>query len=93
MGASEARRRPPVTPERPLEEIVPARAVLTELARGFLLVQNSNPEHAAQFARSFLKEQVGPPAPDRVVPLERVPIVRRGVATALREPRLDPSRT
>ena len=72
--------------ERPLEEVVPPRAVLTELARGFLLVQQSDPAHAARFARSFLKERMGPTVPDRVVAREQLPNVRRGVAAALREP-------
>jgi hypothetical protein len=73
----------------PLQEVVPARAVLTELARGFLLVQNSDPVHAARFARSFLKEHAGPTVPERAPPSERLTNVRRGVATALRETRLE----
>lgn len=89
MGTPEGRRHPAAKPDLPLEEIVPARAVLTELARGFLLVQTSDPVHAARFARSFLKEHAGPSTAERLTPLERVPIVRRGVATALREPRSD----
>lgn len=72
-------------PERPLEEIVPARAVLTELARGFLMVNGSDPVHAARFARSFLKERAGPDPYARIVPNERLPFVRRGVAAALRD--------
>ena len=35
---------------------VPARAVLTELARGFLLVHESNPDRAVRFATTFLRE-------------------------------------
>jgi hypothetical protein len=46
-------------PPRALEEVVPGRAVLTELARGFLLVNDSDPQRAARFARRFLQEQTG----------------------------------
>lgn len=78
----------------PLDDVVPARAVLTELARGFLLTQDVDPEGAARFARTFLKEHAGPaPPPPRVVPVERLAAVRRGVTTALREgtqPPFDP---
>jgi hypothetical protein len=87
MGRSEHEERP--AEELPLQEIVPARAVLTELARGFLLVQNSDPVHAARFARSFLKEQAGPAATRRPAPLEHLTSVRRGVATAMMENRLE----
>lgn len=79
-----ARRREEPPPLRPIPEVVPARAVLTELARGFLMVQRSDPAHAARFARSFLQEQAGAGRPDRPVPSERLPQVRRGVA-ALQE--------
>lgn len=48
-----------------IRSVVPARAVLTELARGFLLLQESSPERAVRFAASFLRERsgtaVGPP--------------------------------
>jgi len=69
---------PPVPAEEPGSEdihvIVPARAVLTELARGFLLVHESNPERAVRFAETFLREQSGrarPPAPSSGPPLSR----------------------
>jgi hypothetical protein len=39
-----------------LRTVVPGRAVLTELARGFLLVHESNPGRAVRFAEGFLKE-------------------------------------
>jgi hypothetical protein len=39
-----------------LRTLVPGRAVLTELARGFLLVQDSNPGRAVRFAEGFLRE-------------------------------------
>jgi len=70
----------------PLDDVVPARAVLTELARGFLMVHESDPDHARRFAQTFLREQAGPPAELRVAPAERLASVRRGVNTALREP-------
>jgi hypothetical protein len=70
----------------PLDEVVPARAVLTELARGFLMVHETDPDHARQFAQTFLRERSGPPSPPtRVAPAERLAYVRRGVASALRE--------
>jgi hypothetical protein len=37
--------------------VVPKRAVLTELARGFLLAQESQPDRAVRFAATFLKER------------------------------------
>jgi hypothetical protein len=42
-----------------IHEVVPARAVLTELARGFLLVHETNPMAAVRFAETFLREQTG----------------------------------
>jgi hypothetical protein len=56
MGSAEP---PDVSPDEEIEtlrRVVPARAVLTELARGFLLVQQSNPGRAVRFAEGFLKE-------------------------------------
>ncbi|MGI0129439.1 MAG: hypothetical protein ACREEC_04700 [Thermoplasmata archaeon] len=49
-----------------LRAVVPARAVLTELARGFLLVHESNPDRAIRFAETFLRERAEAVAPDRV---------------------------
>jgi hypothetical protein len=70
----------------PLDDVVPARAVLTELARGFLMVHETDPDHARRFAQTFLREQAAPPPTEnRVVPAERLASVRRGVSTALRE--------
>ena len=69
----------------PLDDVVPARAVLTELARGFLMVHESDPDHARRFAQTFLREQAGPPPDLRVAPAERLASVRRGVNMALRE--------
>ena len=86
MERWDGRRRgaPPPDP-RPIAEIVPARAVLTELARGFLISQAADPERAKRFAASFLREQQGPPVPTRVIPFRFVPAARRGVDAALRD--------
>ncbi|HXQ94456.1 MAG TPA: hypothetical protein VN864_04725 [Thermoplasmata archaeon] len=71
----------------PLDDVVPARAVLTELARGFLMVHETDPDHARRFAQTFLRERAGPPSPPpRVAPAERLASVRRGITNALREP-------
>ncbi len=48
-----------------LREVVPERAVLTELARGFLLAQHSNPDRAVRFLETFLREQTSPAVPAR----------------------------
>ncbi|HKV90340.1 MAG TPA: hypothetical protein VJQ43_03980 [Thermoplasmata archaeon] len=71
----------------PLDEVIPPRAVLTELARGFLMSQGSDPDSARRFAQTFLRERAGPPPPPpRVVPAERLAYVRRGVTKTLRDP-------
>ncbi|MGP8074513.1 MAG: hypothetical protein ACLQD9_08095 [Thermoplasmata archaeon] len=70
--------RPAADPRRPsgsedmeaIHDIIPARAVLTELARGFLLVRDKDPKRAARFAATFLRERVGaepPPAARKAV--------------------------
>jgi hypothetical protein len=64
---------------RELREVVPARAVLTELARGFLLMQGSHPDRALQFAATFVRECAGtatPPHSDATRPVS-VPARRR----------------
>lgn len=83
MEENPRERRPiPYVEGLPLAEVVPARAVLTELARGFLL-SAPDPERAKRFATSFLKEQqAAHPPTGRVVPLNRQPAVRRGVDLA-----------
>lgn len=60
----------------PIPEVVPSRAVLTELARGFLLLHDRDPTRASEFARTFLREQVGrtPTGSER----PHLPAVRRG---------------
>jgi hypothetical protein len=75
-GGLPKRRPGPVDASR-IAEIVPRRAVLTELARGFLMVQSDDPERAKQFASSFLREQAGRPGSERSVPPSRRPMVRR----------------
>ena len=59
-----------------IHEIVPERAVLTELARGFLLVHESDRAQAVQFASTFLKERAGRSAPGRVESVHRVTMAR-----------------
>lgn len=59
-----------------LAEIVPARAVLTELARGFLLVHETNPARAVRFAETFLKEREGRSASFRAEPVPKVSLAR-----------------
>jgi hypothetical protein len=69
-------RRAPV-PSEEFREVVPARAVLTELARGFLLERDHDPTRAIRFAATFLKEQTGtdrrpqPPSPPPLSPARR----------------------
>ncbi|HKS59166.1 MAG TPA: hypothetical protein VJS68_00115 [Thermoplasmata archaeon] len=61
----------------PLEEIVPERLVLTELARGFLLAQGTDAHQATRFARRFLKEKSAlPPRESVAVPVESFPPMR-----------------
>jgi hypothetical protein len=71
---------PPETSVDPeVEEIravVPPRAVLTELARGFLLVHQSNPARAVRFAETFLKEQAGRMVRPRVEPVPQLTLAR-----------------
>jgi hypothetical protein len=74
----------PASVEAPGEElraVVPARAVLTELARGFLLVQTSNPDRAVRFAAMFLRECAGTPVPSRVDASRPVTPARRRLGT------------
>ncbi len=78
----------PVSEEGSSEEdriraIVPPRAVLTELARGFLLVHASNRERAVRFAETFLREQAGEFDPPR----EEPPRVTRAQLALGRYPR------
>ncbi len=61
--------------------MVPARAVLTELARGFLLAHETNPDRAVRFAATFLREYAGTPAPTRVEGTRPVSLGRRRLGT------------
>lgn len=57
----------PIGPElEEIRKVVPGRAVLTELARGFLLVHESNPNRAVRFAETFLRECSASELPERV---------------------------
>jgi len=67
----------PAEPDRrTLFEVVPAPAVLTELARGFLLVRDSDPERAVRFAATFLKERAGEVRPQTVPEVPKVTLAR-----------------
>ena len=63
MGRGGAGESPAPADDEDLREVVPARAVLTELARGFLLVRENDRDRAVRFARTFLHERADPPAP------------------------------
>ncbi|MGD0256286.1 MAG: hypothetical protein ABSB90_00155 [Thermoplasmata archaeon] len=76
MDAATDRKLPREADERLLSEVVPARAVLTELARGFLLVQESNPDRARAFAKTFLQEREGASTEVRTEPVRRVTLAR-----------------
>ena len=77
MGRFDDRRADSFTEEvEKIEEVVPARAVLTELARGFLLVQQTDPAQAVRFAVTFLKERSGHPPPTHVESVHRVTMAR-----------------
>lgn len=89
----------PGIPEDPeaeqIREIVPARAVLTELARGFLLEHESNPHRALLFAETFLKEQTGRTGPSPGPAASRVSRARLGLGLLPRgavEPAAAPKR-
>jgi len=59
-----------------IHEVVPERAVLTELARGFLLAHQSDPAQAVQFATTFLRERAGRLPPTRVESVNHVTMAR-----------------
>jgi hypothetical protein len=59
-----------------IHEVVPERAVLTELARGFLLVHETNRAQAIQFASTFLKERAGRMPSARVESVNHVTMAR-----------------
>ncbi|HTT34447.1 MAG TPA: hypothetical protein VLX64_04505 [Thermoplasmata archaeon] len=72
----ESRERPRPAPGAPIDAIVPSRAVLTELARGFLIVNGRDPGRAAKFASTFLREHANPDRESAARP--HLPAVRRG---------------
>ncbi|MCI4343350.1 MAG: hypothetical protein L3J92_04445 [Thermoplasmata archaeon] len=76
MAGTPAREPPREADEKSLEEVVPARAVLTELARGFLLVHESNPDRARAFAQTFLREREGAASEARIEPVHKVTLAR-----------------
>jgi hypothetical protein len=69
----------PSAERTPGKAVIPARAVLTELARGFLLVHESNPARARQFAETFLREHVGPSEGGLIEVEARVTAARRSL--------------
>jgi hypothetical protein len=68
---------PPESSVLSSDSVVPPRAVLTELARGFLLTHDSDPARAKLFAATFLQERAGRRPPERVVPALHMAEVRR----------------
>jgi hypothetical protein len=76
MDGTPARGPPRKADEKSLEEVVPARAVLTELARGFLLANESSPDRARAFAQTFLKERSGETLEGRIEPVRKVTLAR-----------------
>ena len=76
MGSAEEAADPLGPEMEEIREDVPARAVLTELARGFLLVHESNPDRAVRFAATFLRECTGAVPPERVETTRPVPLAR-----------------
>lgn len=76
MSGSVPDRGPPDPERKTLQEVVPAPAVLTELARGFLLVRDSDPDRAVRFAATFLKERAGAPRPERVETVPKITLAR-----------------
>ncbi|MCI4319743.1 MAG: hypothetical protein L3K23_06405 [Thermoplasmata archaeon] len=65
-------------PQLPLDKVVPARAVLTELARGFLLVNDTDRRQAARFAATFLKERIAEGESTKASPPRRGPTRTHG---------------
>jgi hypothetical protein len=66
MGSAEETTDPVGSDMEKFRAVVPGRAVLTELARGFLLVHETHPERAIRFAETFLRECAGATPPARV---------------------------
>jgi hypothetical protein len=68
--------------EPSFREIVPARAVLTELARGFLLVRESDRERAVRFAATFLREHAEPVSRPTPAAYPATPTAQRSLGRA-----------
>ena len=58
---------------------IPARAVLTELARGFLLVRENDRERAVRFAATFLRERSAKLVRTEPVAYPAVPLGQRAL--------------
>ncbi len=69
----------PVRDDEALREVVPARAVLTELARGFLLVRENDRARAVRFAATFLRERTEPATRGAPVPAPPPPPAQRAL--------------
>jgi hypothetical protein len=79
MGEEGWEERPaPDPPDLPIEKVVPPRAVLTELARAFLLVNEIDRKQAARFASSFLKERAAEAAAKAATNFRRLPTRTHG---------------
>lgn len=76
MSGSDVAGRRPDPDRKEFREVVPAPAVLTELARGFLLVRDSDPDRALRFAETFLKERAGSARPERVETVPKLTLAR-----------------
>jgi hypothetical protein len=59
-----------------IDKVVPARAVLTELARGFLLVHEHDPTQAVRFAETFLRERSGRTTAPHIESVPKVTLAR-----------------
>jgi len=76
MGSGETTADESAAPTEEFRAAVPGRAVLTELARGFLLVHQSNPGRAIRFAETFLRECTTEEDPTSSAPVPRVTAAR-----------------
>jgi hypothetical protein len=79
MDSDRAREPADRPPSTPLGEAVPSRAALTELARGFLILNDRDTGRAARFALSFLREHTGAELESLVSHRPRLPSARRPV--------------
>lgn len=80
MDAHRAREPAVRPPGNPLGEAVPSRAALTELARGFLILNDRDPGRAARFAVSFLREHTGGELETQPAHRPHLPSARRPVS-------------